>query len=943
MTSSAGKANLAKLRINLTIHHDGKQYGKRLIRAGEIFEEEDTANKKPASLKQVKILRETMVCYLERQCYSNATDAAKDTISKLILDGKTTGDTFQKYPLPGMNDFIELKVNTGNDIYDDIPNGDLVMFIEDWLDDSKATLDVEMHTRGLDGYIKPDQQSQQPPQQQQTTQQATQQQQTQQQQTTQQQTNRYATPYARSARFQGTPTNLQNAINASNTGTVGTGTSSGSTASGNTVGTGMVNNLATQPGTLPALTPTISVLRGSNVTVLDVSQLPAEIQNCGDDGLIAAAWEQYSILSGSPLDKQGFQNKQAIEAFGTQAKDLNLQFFILFYYHGLQHGVFVPPLKSYRTDESCDPTMGILWQKSLVGQGVHSRRAEMSAMIFQVLARIGKDNNRIQDAITAADGNGYTVLLILLRGFHPILRDVQITTKIPFQSASQSIASYVKMMREYRIVAEFCNHSYSEYMFYVLVMTNLHPSIADQLRIELDRYIRPHHDQRERIPFELTSSQLTETLLQACKKLRIGSSSRATENRYSPRQRTFPTATGTTQNRWNRHPRGATVAQIEQAVEDGTLIAQIKDVSDRDELVAALSQTDGICKLCPQHVLPKEMQHKSWDCPFTIQAVLGSKFGKDNPEEAQKIIDMNTQYRTNKYKYQAQKMQRPTRDSRTHAVQFEPEDNEQERELEGLGAIELGSEGLSEYEEYMDTAKAVAEDDRSVYSDEDGYREEYNTCHFAIIEDEGNGPKVEDGLVDDIVDDVMKVVEKESPMHRKELQSVGKKTDGELQPKLKKSLASKGGIHSTNTTEAVYSIIQENEERIATTDWDYKIEAKEIPADEQLQAPRRDETEEEFFDSREEEQFYDTSMNRELDPDRPMPKYYAGDTAECYYNGFSTQVVIHQAMRHENGSVYYEVILPGAGKKARVKEEQLDPDPMPKGQPALLNPHTTSA
>ena len=134
------QTSLSQLCIKLSVHRGGQQYGIHLIQAGRIYKEEDTANNKSAGLKPVKLLREFMVSTLEQGNYCNATDATKDTISKLILNGQLTGDTLQKHPFPGQNDYVQVMVNTGIETIDDVHKDSLKMLIKDWLDDGQATL-----------------------------------------------------------------------------------------------------------------------------------------------------------------------------------------------------------------------------------------------------------------------------------------------------------------------------------------------------------------------------------------------------------------------------------------------------------------------------------------------------------------------------------------------------------------------------------------------------------------------------------------------------------------------------------------------------------------------------------------------------------------------------------------------------------------------------------
>ena len=179
--TSAGRTDLAKFRINVKVYHEGKYYGTQKIKAGDIYDEGDATAGKPASLKRVNTLRTITARILAQHCYRLATDGKKTEIEDLIVNGAKTGDTYAKYPLPGMNDFIQIKADEATYV----PNDSLEMIIEDSLDDGKASLDIEIHTQGLEGEIVV---NQQPPQQQQTTQQQTTQQTTQQQQTMQQQT-----------------------------------------------------------------------------------------------------------------------------------------------------------------------------------------------------------------------------------------------------------------------------------------------------------------------------------------------------------------------------------------------------------------------------------------------------------------------------------------------------------------------------------------------------------------------------------------------------------------------------------------------------------------------------------------------------------------------------------------------------------------------------------
>ena len=57
-----------------------------------------------------------------------------------------------------------------------------------------------------------------------------------------------------------------------------------------------------------------------------------------------------------------------------------------------------------------------------------------------------------------------------------------------------------------------------------------------------------------------------------------------------------------------------------------------------------------------------------------------------------------------------------------------------------------------------------------------GLKEGLLRCPAEFLPDEGIGPNVDTGLVETITNDVHLMVEKELPMHRKEMISVGEKT-----------------------------------------------------------------------------------------------------------------------------------------------------------------------
>mmetsp|Transcript_32053 Transcript_32053/g.70455 ORF Transcript_32053/g.70455 Transcript_32053/m.70455 type:complete len:122 (-) Transcript_32053:3213-3578(-) len=84
---------------------------------------------------------------------------------------------------------------------------------------------------------------------------------------------------------------------------------------------------------------------------------------------------------------------------------------------------------------------------------------------------------------------------------------------------------------------------------------------------------------------------------------------------------------------------------------------------------------------------------------------------------------------------------------------------------------------------------------------------------------------------------------------------------------------------------------------------------------------------------------YELTMDPMQDPARTVPTYHAGEKAEHHHNGTSTQVATHC----KDGRVCYEILFCGAGTIAVETEKKLDLNLFPKGQPALLNPHTTSA
>ena len=175
----------------------------------------------------------------------------------------------------------------------------------------------------------------------------------------------------------------------------------------------------------------------------------SRIQKSNDVELIIAAYKMKELFSKiQKVQPKMFLEKTTLESFTQRCKGgISLITMESISQHGCANGGYIAPPSTFRSNMS-QPMMGALWGKSIVGN-LHSDRDEMDRLSGTFLSTV-LDQSVEEDAnaLEFGNGKGFTTWYLLNRSKNPQLQEITVATKIPNQSAGQSVEDYVKYRSE---------------------------------------------------------------------------------------------------------------------------------------------------------------------------------------------------------------------------------------------------------------------------------------------------------------------------------------------------------------------------------------------------------------------------------------------------------------------------------------------------------------
>ena len=748
-------AKLDNIDVTFTVHHDGVELGSFFLQASTIVDENDT-------LRATDIIREEVARIILDEAVETKDliiDFVKKTkMRRTIIDGGESGPDHANHPQPGPHKYLKLFWTTPTGKEASIRNNNLLSKIVQAKNSGDKCVEFIVGTADLDGELPC----------------ARGKVMTQQQQNAANKTMAMAaacaSPHATAKLVSPsvvTPMNLTAHLGGFQ-GSTPTGTPTAPSPSTGTTNTG--------PAMMMTSPSTSTTCHRQPLTQAQLHVLPQFVQQCSNDEL---KWDAYVIQkqfgsSQSTFNKKDMLKSEFVAPLKSMCKNgIRIEGAQTILNHAMSNGCFLPPISSLRTDTPIgNVQMGLLWQKSIVGNNHHSLRDEMSNAVHSLLLMIFPEGTTEYLTVVSSRGDGYMAWYALLRGVVPALMDKKVETEIPKQRRGEQLSSYLHRMQEYRLREETRGRHYNNYDYQDLVICNL----ISPIKYAVQTYTRDlwgsGHDKMNNIPFELTESQLLVTISMATKDyLRT-----ATKEYHKPPTKWQSGSSRNFQPSYNKI--GDTQGRHRNA-----MVAQALNAETAEDMVAALKASgnpSSICTMCDQSRVPEQYRHSMGECTTFANHVLAGDFAKNNPEMAKEIVNRYSNYIRPPRRPRnepGQSSRRFDQHQQAHALIEDgtDEDNGETHETQNGMAEEGGVTFSDHVNDIVNGINAIGltgtgegDDDESYYSYDEGYYDNafVGAVTMESVDDHLPLPEVESSRRKVVVDDIHRIVTDKSPMSR---------------------------------------------------------------------------------------------------------------------------------------------------------------------------------